>query len=341
MKPEDQLLFACTRIDLQGEHRQIILELSQRYTIAWEVVFSKAEKHGVAALAYINLCQRHDLNLGIPEQVANHYRMFMLRNSVWKEQRSQKLLQALVYFQGFSSDVMLFKGGVLDLLVYDSPTYVTSQDIDIVLRRKKDQFTGTELQEIMDFLHRTGIEYDFFEHHDMTINGTLPVDFERIWREASVIDFRGQPLWIMSPEDMVISLCINSCRKRFFRLKSLLDIAETVHKFSDLKWDDIYSKAKAYDCENIVYAAFLVTARTLGCSLPDGWLESFEISRFREASIRGVIDWLIRNTSLPASPNAGLEILGQHFDLSLVLPYTAYRGYQIWHKLFWEIFSAN
>jgi hypothetical protein len=338
MKPEDRLLFACCRQDFTEKYQKIISDLCQRYAIPWDALFAKAEQHGVTGLVYINLCQRSSLNLGIPEAVADQYRMFTFRNTIWKEQRGQRLQQALAYFSARSLDVLLIKGGVLDLLVYEHPAYVSSNDIDLVIRCQQEDFAPDDLQNLHSTMHGSGIEYDFYRHHDTTINGAIPVDFARIWDDAVRIDYRGQRVLIMCPEDMLISLCINSCRKRFFRLKSLLDIAETIQRIEGLRWDSLVEKARAYDCLNIVYAALLITQRTLGCDLPDVVQKALTPSAPRAALIRGVSNLLLRWTSLPASPNAGQALFGKQIHPSLLLPYAAYRGYQIRHKLAHEIF---
>lgn len=337
MRPEDHILFACTRQDFTDEHKRAVLEISRKHSLSWETVFSKAEQHGVAPLVYLNLCQGEGLGLDIPESIVNRYRLFAMRNTVRKEQRVQRTLQALEYFNSQSVDVMLIKGAALDLLVYGHAMLITSNDIDFVLKRRREELSPDEIQQIMNDLHQSGIEFDFYSHHDVTINGALPVDFERIWQEASRIDYRGQPAWLMSPEDMLISVCINSCRKRYFRLKSLLDIAETLRKMDAIRWDLVVEKSRQYDCQNIVYTALLVSRETLGCALPPGALHSLGVNPLRAGLINSMVRFLIRYSSLPAAPNAGRSLLGKQVHASLVLPYASYRFYQIRHKLLEEI----
>jgi hypothetical protein len=337
VRPEDRILFACTRQDFTDAHRQAVLEISRKHSLSWEMIFSKAEQHGVAPLVYLNLCQGDHLDINIPEPIVNRYRLFAMRNTVRKEQRAQRTLQALEYFNAQSIDVMLIKGAALDLLVYDHAMLITSNDIDFVLKRRREELSPDHIQKIMSDLHQSGIEYDFYSHHDMTINGALPVDFERIWQEAEQIDYRGQPVWLMSAEDMLISVCINSCRKRFFRLKSLLDISETLCKIGDIRWDVVVEKSRSYDCHNIVYTALLVCQQTLGCRLPQGALQSLGLNPLRRAVINSMVKFLIRYISLPAAPNAGRSLLGKQVHISLMLPYASYRFYQIRHKLFDEI----
>lgn len=340
MRPEDRFLFTCTRQDFGDEYQQEALEISRRYALNWEQVFTKAEQHGVAGLLYVNLCQRSDLDLGIHASIINHYRFYTLRNSVRKEQQLQKLLRALEALQRRSIPALLIKGAALEFLVYEHSAYSTLNDVDLVLKVRKDQLTQSTMEELTRELE-SGIEYDFYEHHDMTINGALPIDFGRIWKDATQIELRGQPVWVMCPEDMLISLCINSCRKRFFRLKSLLDIAETVQKIPNIQWDKLVERARCYDCINIVYAALLVTSQTLGCNLPPQFLERLPVHPLRRRVINQIVAYALRYGSLPATPISGKMFFGRQLHISLVLPYAAYRFYQIRHKIFKEILKRE
>lgn len=337
MRPEDHLLFACVRQDFTPEYQSVVRQLNHDNSLSWELVFSKAERHGVASLVYVNLCQRSDLQLDIPPQVVERYRLYTMQNAVRKEQRAKKLSDVLAYLNSREIEAMLIKGGALDLLVYDHQAFSTLNDIDLVLRCRREDFSPAEMDQIMHDLHGSGVEYDFYEHHDMTINGALPVDFDLVWQEAKTINYRDRDVWVMCPEDMLISLCINSCRKRYFRLKSLMDIAETTHKIKGLRWEMVAEKARRYDCTNIVYTALLVADRTLGCSLPETVLDNLSVNPLRAAFINGLVNYALRYSSLPLDPISGTSVGGRQIHASLALPYATYRLYQIRHKLFEEI----
>ena len=135
----------------------------------------------------------------------------------------------------------------------------------------------------------------------------------------------------MSPEDMLISLCVNSCRKRYFRLKALCDIAETVNRCGSLDWSKLVQKATAYDCRAIVYAALFITQSRLNCALPTGVLDALHLNPAR----RRAIHYLSRQLSLTAydSLYAGGTLAGRRPDFALILPYATFRPYQIWRRL--------
>lgn len=329
--PEDKLLFLLTRQDFQAAHRQAALDICRQYPLNWTAVFETANLHGVAPLVYVNLRQFPALPNGIPPNVAARFRRRLMHNMADSQRLAQNLSRAVAFFAARSIPVMLIKGMALDLLVYHQPYYTVLNDADLVLGVERSRIPPRQLAEFAAFFHQTGLEYDFFEHHDVTMNGVLPVDFRQIWADAVKAGFNGQSVRVMCPEDMLISLCINSCRKRYFRLKALCDIAETISHYPALNWPKLAAKARAYDCRAIVYAALFITRLTTGCNLPPGFLAALQVNPVQAAVIRG----LARQMSLRAF--ASLQnrpgLFGKSVGLSLVLPYATLRGYQMWRRM--------
>lgn len=329
--PEDNILFACTRQNFLDTHRQTVQDICCREEIDWAVVYSTANLHGVAPLVYFNLKQCHLSTLNIPQNILRQFRLNLYHNVTSQERNSERLADALIFFERKSIEVMLVKGVALDAVVYDHPWFTVSQDIDIVTKARREEVPEETQSEIFNLFDNSDIECDYFEHHDIVMNGTLSVDFHRIWAEANKIKIGNQTAWVMSPEDMLISLCINSCRKRYFRLKALCDIAETVNKYSHLKWQELIEKAEAYDCQAIVYTALFVTRLTLGCQVPDKVLENFKVGPLR-AKIIHFLSWRLPLSTFSSFFSSNYK-LGRPLDISLVLPYCTYRWYQMGRRL--------
>jgi hypothetical protein len=352
--PEDRLLFACARQHLQPAHRQIVADICRSETIKWDVLCSTAETHSVAPLIYANLRQ---CGADVPAAVAARFRFCTACNLAAKEDKAKKLAELVSFFDSKSIDVMLVKGVALDVLVYEQTWYITSNDADIVMRMRVEDQTNQEEREILSRMCRRGwipldetkpaaralreiwsqicrhsdwLECNYFEHHDVTMTDVLPVDFQRIWTDAVRVEFRGQSVFVMSPEDLLIATCINSCRKRFFRLKAVCDIAEIVRKYSDLRWDALVQKARDYDCSLIVYAALFVAQTTVGCELPEGLLTELKVHPVRAAVIR----YLSERTALNSlsSLYSGKNLFGKKIGSSLLLPYATCRWYQMGRK---------
>jgi|GEM_PF-951889 len=338
LRSEDQLLFLCTRQDFLDIHRQAILEICRNNSIRWDYIYSTAMLHQVAPLVYANLLQCLDVGLSIPDETLKKFQASRVYNFVGKEDRTEKIAEALSFFHHKGIDVMLVKGAVLDILVYAESWNTISDDVDLIIKNKESELSDQDKQEISRFFEDIAhsdsrcppFEVEYFAHHDLMMDGALPLDFSRIWADAVTIQFEGQPVFIMAAEDMLISACINSCRKRYFRLKAILDIVAIIAKTPDLNWDEVVRKAKAYDCHNIVYTALLIADLTLSCDLPAGLLDRFGVNPIR-AKIIGVLSRKMCWSSLDTL-YSGRKVLGRRIALWLLLPYATYRPYQIWRK---------
>jgi hypothetical protein len=339
VSPEDRILFACARQCFSDQHLQIVKDISAHEVVDWNRVLSTAKLHGVAPLVYLNLRLSAAHTINIPQDILNQFRLCLMHNTIAKQRMQKNLNKALSFFQEKSIKVLLVKGVALDILVYRQPEYTVLSDLDIVISVKRSQVSKQEQQEFVSFFVRTGVEFDYYTHHDVNMNGALPINFEQIWRDAIDIRVGEYPAFVMSPEDMLISLCINSCRKRYFRLKALADIAETVDKLDALNWSKLIEKARAYQCEPIIYTALLVTQRTLGCDLPGYLLESLNINRLRAKIIQSLIQRM--SLSAFASLRSDRVFFGRHIDMALLLPYATFRISQIWRRLLFALFYTE
>jgi hypothetical protein len=303
VKAEDRVLFAAARQDFREEHRSLVEALAP---FDWDKLAAIAEDHGVAPIVGANL------------KAENLQRAFF-ENVLIKAQEAERLAQGIARLRGAGYQVMLLKGLALDLLVYREPWVTTSKDADLLLRPEPGRRLSDDERAVRRSLYRSGIECDLLTHHDVDMNGVLPVRFDRIWADSRAVDFHGQEAFVMAPEDLLISLCINSCRKRFFRLKHLFDIAETVRRL-DIDWDRLAAHAREDRCEGIVHAALHVTAETLGCEVPAGALEALGVPRSRVHLIRRLVARHLRRGSLDSPPSAWL-------------PYACYRPEQALRSL--------
>jgi hypothetical protein len=328
MTREDRILFACARQDFRPRHRQTVEGLALR-GIDWERLAATAERHGLLPIIGTNLLRCDPAVLGLPPSLAERLEVAAFENALLKEQDAARLAAGLARLRAAGLEAMLLKGAALDLLVYAEPWVASSRDTDLLVRPLPGHRPGPEVQELRDALYREGIECDLGEHHDVNMNGVLPIPFARIWEDARPVCFRGEGAWVMSPEDLLISLCINSCRKRFLRLKGLFDIAETVRRGGDLDWERLPRKVRDYRCEGIVYAALCVTGATVGCDLPGGALEALRLSAARAALLRRLVAGALRTASLDGVEDGG--------GSSLLLPYASYRWGQAWRSLWYAV----
>lgn len=321
MAPEDRLLLACARQSFLPEHQETVVRLSKTPGLRWDRIHELAELHGIAPLVWVGL-RRCGEALDLPAEIAGRFRSSRSWNVVRKQKAAHQILRALSCFQVYSLDVMLIKGAALDLVVYERPWYMVASDVDMVLRCKGEGEIFDRTRGAVISLYRSGVECDYFQHHDVTMSGTLPVDFEQIWQAARPVEVEGMVAFLMSPEDMLLAACINSCRRRFLHLRSTCDVAECVERLAGLDWELLGQRAREFGCESIAYTALLVAESLLGCRIPPGALECLGVHPARR--------WLL--TALLRSPLQALlcsRSRGRGLDPSLLLPYASYRWPQL------------
>lgn len=341
LQPEDQVLLICTRRSLRDADREALTALAHRQPLRWDLIYAAADRHGVAPLVFANLTACKEVSASIPGDIVSRLRLRFVTNLAFKQQLGQSLARFLEYLASRSIEGMLVKSLALDTLVYGARPYTTCRDADVVLRPRLEALAAEDVRALGHLAHRRAVEFDYFEHHDLTLNGVLPVDFATIWRDAVRSEFQGQPVFVMCPEDLLIAACVNACRKRFFLLKALCDITAVVEAYPALDWGGVQQKAARYGCDRVLYAALRVTQLLVGCALPAGFLNQLGLRPWRAALIDGLATRLAP-VSITAAPGRTL-LLQRQATLSLLLPYVIYRPGQVARKLqfLWRTRSAT
>jgi hypothetical protein len=339
LSPEEELLFTCTRQSLLSCHRARLAQIAKQHRIHWDVVYTTALMHGVAPLVYANLLQCPAIAEQMPADCCTKFARCTRSNKLLKPLFRQRARSILEFFARRSLKVMLIKGAALDVSVYRQPWYTLSADIDLMVQCRQKDFPAADRQGVHQLVEgrsalerRIDVEFEWFGHHDVSMNGLLRVSFDEIWAEARPVQFLDQVAFLMSPEHMLLSACINGCRKRFFRLKGLCDISEIIMAH-EINWDLFTRTARRWGCEIIAYTALLIVGMTLGTSVPESVLASLEVSPLR----RQLIHFLSQRMSFSslAALQGSWHFLNRQLGVGLLLPYTVYRWRQLYDK--WNI----
>ncbi|MFL6196773.1 MAG: nucleotidyltransferase family protein [Thermoanaerobaculia bacterium] len=327
MNREDRIVALAARQDFLQEHRAAVEALAGGHAVRWDRLAAGAARHGVLPIVGANLRACDAAALGLPAEVATRLEVAMLENAAVRERDAARLAIGLARLREVELDALLLKGAALAFSVYREPWVVSSLDIDLCLRPGPGWQKGKgEEKEVRKALYTHGVECDLETHHDVTMNGVLPIDFPRVWREARRVRFRGVEAWVMSPEDQMIALCVGVCRK--FRLKALFDVAETLRRGEALDPARLAALAREGRCEGIVYAGLLAARGVLGAEVPAGLLESLKPPRFQAARVRAVLAAGLRLASFTR---------GSTRPLALALTYASLRPREAWRSFLFRV----
>ena len=337
MVPEENLLLSTARQNFQQSRVQECMQLCTMDTFEWDHFYRLAKVHGVAALVFHNLSSSPELSQHVPSTSVQRFRSATLANSCTKMTMHNRLREALEFLADRQIDVMLLKGIALDVVVYRQPWYVEHADIDLLLR-PRSPLTEEEAREIWAINRDRTFESELHQHHDLSINGMLPIDYEGIWAKAVTTRFLDSEVYVMSPEYLLIAASINSCRKRYLRLKGICGVAEILDHFGDFDWDKAICHARQSNCEAILYTALRVAHRKLGSDFPQRPLEELRIGRVR----RRLIDREIERMSFsdPLGYSSWNAFVRRKFHRSALLPWLSYRMSQR-HARVWTLLRTR
>lgn len=341
MLPEDRFLCLCARQSLHPGDAEAIAALARAGALDWDLICRQAEWHGIAPLVYSHLS--HDVtHLAPPPDAVERLRRAHRRNILVSRQTMQDMRVVLDFFGSRNIRVMLIKGEALSQWVYAQPWLTTYSDVDVVVEPERAAFSRTQFAELAEVIrglnqralqHKRQIECDFALHHDFTINGVLSISAERVWRDARPMDYAGRPAWVLSPEDMLLSVCVNAHRKRFFRLKALCDVRETALRFAGLDWEVFAARARACGAGGIAYAALSLSRDLLGPSVPAEALAALGVGPVQRAAIRGVGRALSRLSLAGLNPVTEYSWTERRFSWPLLLTYATLPPAQLARKV--------
>lgn len=280
---EDKVLCLLAREAFRDEHAQ---SLAQHFEagLDWKRFVEVARWHRVLPLVHRNLKRS---GLGIPPEVAEELEREaeMVRSEI-----ENRMVEMGRLVDDFLSEypVMLMKGAALDLAVYSERAMTFPCDIDLLVQRDPTTIPDEEQTRIDERLEDLGfIEMSCGEHHDISMNDALAIDYDRVFADSSEIEVSGRKLRIPSPEDMFLFSAINCCRKKFFHLKSLADLDAISSRYPDLDWARLERSARDAGAEHILYAVLHVLKTVMGVA-PETTM-SLRPGFFRRSVIHGLV----------------------------------------------------
>ena len=326
----EQMLLCLTRLDFDSEWQAEALRLA--LSVDWRQVLSTAVLHQVTPLVYRNLQACPDLAVSVPDEVVTKFRQALVLNMQKKTELGDALRRSLEFFGGRGIDLLLIKGTSLDVRLYGDPWLTVSQDLDLVVLSQWEDLPEDARQWVRDGNASTPlIDVQCESHADLVMNGLLPLDFKSMVGRAAPREVQGHRAMLMCPEDELLCACIQSFRKRYFRLKSLCELAEFVKQHPALDWAFFARNARKERCAGIAYVALLAASLSLDCQLPGDLRRLLKVSRPRAAALR----FLIHRVSFSSLADLYVDrwVRGKQLGRSLMLPYASLGLGKAWRSL--------
>ena len=290
----DTLLLQCLRTPSSDVERPDSGDISSD---DWHRMVEVALRHGVAPLLYQRFKAEAEGRTPPPPVVQK------LREAYFSvATRNTKLYHELgsVVRELETKDVpvVLLKGAHLAEVVYGNIALRPMADADVLVRKD-------DLPRAVDGLLEMGclasrhvcIEAELATNHDLPmflspdglhleVHWTLErptspfaIDLEGVWWRAQRAVIAGTDTSVLSPEDLLLHLCLHACFHHRFAmgLQPLCDIAATLEHYGEaVDWGQLVQRARQWRVQRGVYLVFRLARDLLCASVPDQVLETLD-----------------------------------------------------------------
>jgi len=274
---------------------------------AWDSVADQAAQQKIGPLAYHRLTAGLD-TLPMPGPVRERLRTFYALGQLRNTLLLRDAAHAIGALQAAGVSVMVLKGLHLAVQVYAEPGIRTMSDIDIMVP-ERDLATAERVlvgqgfgplprPDLEEFCRRSNHLARLsrpksvpVEVHWTIERPTSPftIDVEALWRRSQPIALGGREVLALSPEDLLLHLCLHtSYHHRFDRmaLKGLVDIDMVIAAFEGrLDWRRVARIARDWGAGSYVYSTLRLVTMILETPVPKAALAALDRKMEDEAII--------------------------------------------------------
>lgn len=246
-----------------------------------------AQRHGVMPLVYRNL-NAYCAEI-IPKTalcaVQDRFKANALRNLM----RTQELLRILGIFEKAGIAAIPYKGPTLAAAVYGDLALREFSDLDILIAPENvrpamdlllshDYHAETQLnkKQFSAYL-RSGCEFGFqLNNGDCRVElhwqiaptmFSVPFKFQELWARRKMLPLGEGAVACLSPEDMLLVLCVHAMKHTWNSLSWIVDVAELLRS-TPLYWEATLERARRAGIERILLLGLLLARELLLTPLP-------------------------------------------------------------------------
>jgi len=322
--PEAELLLCCARTCLDAESAERIRDLLQE-DIDWAYLIQTALRHGVMPLlsrSLYTVCPEA-VPRAILDQLRDHFRANTLRNFFMTEE----LLKLLNLLEAHGTPAIPYKGPILAASVYGDLSLRQFSDLDILVRqqhvpRAKELLIsqGYQPQTQLNGAQETAYlpshrEYKFVRDDGRVrvelhwriaahwqIPSSFPLDPEHLWERNEQVSLAGATVRNLSPEDLLLILCVHGSHHHWERLEWICDVAELIRVHQGMDWRQVIEQASRLGSERMLFLGLFLANDLLRTALPEEVVQRLQADPVVKSLAAQVREWLFREA------DGGLEL---------------------------------
>jgi hypothetical protein len=291
---DGSLLLTCLGIRRDGPATPTVAD--------WAEVLRQATDSAIAPLLYHRLVTAAPA-VEVPRAVLDHLRGVAVRSAAQSLHTGAELRTLLGAFRRHAVGVLVLKGAHLGPLVYQSFALRTMCDLDVLVRHE-DLARATAVLAGLGYAPQYyGVEaVDYARHHHVRpmardnglkveVHWTIAqpqapfaIDLDGLWARARSVRIAGVDVLVLSPEDLVLHLCLHTAFGHQYRvgLRALWDLREVAgHHRGDLGWDVVVQRAQQWRVGRYVYLTLRLARELLAADIPAAAISALEPPGFR------------------------------------------------------------
>jgi hypothetical protein len=263
----------------------------------WAEVLRQAADNGLGPLLYHRLTTTAPA-VEMPSIVLDQLRNAAVRSAAQSLQIEADLRVVLAALRRHDVDVIVLKGAHLGQVVYQNFALRTMCDLDVLVRRQDLAKATTVLADLgytpqyyrveaVDYAHHhhlrpmargDGVKVEL--HWTIAQPGTpFDIDLSGLWERAQTVQIAGVNALALSPEDLVLHLCLHTSFGHRYRvgLRAFWDLLEVVHHYrARLDWDVVVRRAHQWKIGRYVYLTLRLVRELLAADIPETAIAALE-----------------------------------------------------------------
>lgn len=250
----------------------------------WNNLLQLAARHHVSPLLYqaLNRLGWESVPPAVQARLKTQFAANLKRN-FRLAQHATRLLNAL---NTAGVLVMPYKGVFIAESVYGHLSSREVSDIDLLIGANDlppareillaAHFESIEKLDQQEVFRQTALQIEIDLHWQISPD-FFPVafDFQQLWRRSSRAQLGGVEYRTLSPEDLLLLLCIQlakDCwerRQRLVQLQKVCDIAAVIMHSPGLEWDTLQQRAASQGLARTLHFSLALASGLLGARLPE------------------------------------------------------------------------
>lgn len=289
VRPESELLLLCAHRGAGAAAAAgRISELSQT-GIDWEYLYNLARRHAVLPLLYKGLEANADG--AAPQDFWRKLRDKFRENATRNVLLAGELVRIARLFESEGVPVLAYKGPALAVMGYGELSLRRFIDLDVIVRREDVKRAG-ELLLALGFSKPEGLsesheKFLLRRQHNLAFTrdagrlivelhwelapapfASVPLD-ARVWERAVAVALSGGEVKSLSPEDLLLALCVHGTKHLWERLAWVCDVAALINSRTTLDWSYVIRQAQDSRVKRMFQLGLRLARGLAGANVPE------------------------------------------------------------------------